>query len=135
MFNKALIACSTWLLGCGGLKSYNSTDTGLSGSDRLAGDEDGSESSDDADDADTIQYPDETQRSILLYTGHGGATRRGPTGRGGFNVISDHWSGLGWTTDTLDTFPETSALDAYRMVGLMSPGFTDTIAFTESHVL
>lgn len=135
MFNKALFFCSTWLLGCGGLKSYNATDTGLSETDGRTGDEDGAESSDDTDNSDVIQYPNDTQRSILLYTGHGGATTRGPTGRGGFNVISDHWRGLDWTTDILDTFPETSALGAYRMVGLMSPGFSDTMAFTELDII
>ena len=135
MLNKAFIACSTFLIGCSGLKSYNSTDTGLNENDRRTGDEDGVESSDDADDPESIQYPSDTQSSILLYTGHGGAVSRGPTGRGGFNVISDHWSGLGWTTDVLETFPETSALGEYRMVGLMAPGFSDTVAFTELDII
>jgi hypothetical protein len=135
VFSKVSIGCFVWLFGCGGLKSYNSTDTGDGETDRYADDADTPSAPDDTASSDSIRYPSGIQSSILLYTGHGGAVSADPTGRGGFNAISDHWNSIGWNTEVSDTFPDTPSLDAYRMVGLMAPGFSDTMAFTELEVI
>ncbi len=135
MFSNALVWCSVWLLGCGGLKSYNSMDTGNSGTDGISGDADGTAPQDDTAGVNSIRYPSDIQTSILLFTGNGGAVSADPTRRGGLNAISDHWNTIGWDTQVSETLPETSDLDAYRMVGLMAPGFSDTMAFSELQVV
>ena len=122
MFSKLLIGLCTWLTACGGLTPDKPGDSGSTGAEASSDDTQMPSTEDDTANPGNINYPSSIQNSILLYTGHGGSTSAESTGRGGFYTISDHWDTLGWNTHKLETFPEVTDLDFYRMAGLMAPG-------------
>ncbi len=94
------------------------------------GDSNADDSNPNDDSGEGILYPEGDR--ILMYYGNGGFTTD-IAGTGSFDAIGQVWkTEYGWNTDSYDHWPDN--IEAYRMITLVSPGWSKLVPFDDKSV-